>query len=537
MSLASHVYTGIEYGIRAHAIQLPRVFRLADPGLYPGDLFVDSLEQYCSYFWVAVAGCSHWIGPLPLLMATHLLSRFLLIAAIFELTARWFPARPVRYIALAACALRLRAILAGEVLFAALPTHTTFAFALIAWGLLLAWRGRAIVAALLLAAACNCNVMIGLPAAMIVAVGYLAAHWRLDNLPRTLIAGVIWLAATAPVLRWAWRAPTSGDPVGHARQICEIFWYHLDPLAWTAPVYLALVGLLVCLTIGIIYKSRSTFDRSLTATLVVIVITWIGAVVAARIDWFMPLLRLQLGRSATIAVILSLPLAANAAWRAWQGRRFADIAAIAGLLIGFGLSHGRTGAAILLGLAVTAATLTDRSWLHTRRQRAALIAVPIAAAVSLGLFIHAAVRKGRHEKYDGVIFRTQPAAWRDVQHWARQNTPRDARFMAPTQQLGFRVGARRTLWFGNDLDAIFWRADLSDELIRRHELAGRLGFHDLPMNKIDWALLRSVADDEGIDYIVVPPTLLESAEPVYVNEDWAVARIRPSSGAESRPTS
>ena len=82
------------------------------------------------------------------------------------------------------------------------------------------------------------------------------------------------------------------------------------------------------------------------------------------------------------------------------------------------------------------------------------------------------------------------------------------------------------LWFGNDLDALMWWADLRGELMRRHELAGRLGFHDLPTRKIDWGLLKSIAEDEGIDYVVVPPAAMDGNKAIYANSDWAVARIR-----------
>ena len=65
-SLASHLYNGIEYGVRAHATQLTRVFKLNDPTLYAGDLFVDSLDQYCSFFWVGVAWAARLIGMIRL---------------------------------------------------------------------------------------------------------------------------------------------------------------------------------------------------------------------------------------------------------------------------------------------------------------------------------------------------------------------------------------------------------------------------------------------------------------------------------------
>ena len=145
-SLLSHLYTGIHYGLWAHATQLPTVFRLMESGVYPGDLFVDSLEQYCSWYWIAVAWLSRIVDTQGVLVASHLLSRFLLLAAVYELTGRMCAEKTVRFVVVIIMMLRLQAVLADEVLYSALPTHTTFTFPWLVWGLVMAWRGRPVTA-------------------------------------------------------------------------------------------------------------------------------------------------------------------------------------------------------------------------------------------------------------------------------------------------------------------------------------------------------------------------------------------------------
>lgn len=525
-TLLSHVYTGIEYGLRAHSTQLPLVFHHLDRSLYPGDLFVASLDQYVSFFWSGAAALSRILPTQIILIASHLISRFALIAAVFDLAGRWFPSTTVRYVALAVLSLRLRGVLAGEVVYAALPTHTTFAFPFIVWGLFLGWRGRTCLAALLLGLACNLNLMTALPAVFVAACGIAALRSR-PTVRRMMASGAIWLAAAAPALIWAAQSPAPADASAYQRLIRDLFWWHFDPLAWEPGTYAQWVGLVLLIGIGFAGKPKTAFDRPLIASLGAIAFTWFLAIAVSRWQFLAPLLRLQLGRTATLAVVIAVPLAAAAALRAWHGRGPRDAAVLILLFVGIGLAHGRTAAGILLAAGVLYDGLSAGGWIASRTPRGRRIAVCAAAPALLFLFIAAVARHAEPRKWSGTIYRTWADPWREVMDWARTNTPMDAVFIGPVHEIGFRAGARRGLWFGFDYDAMLWRPDLAEEIRRRHNCAAAAGLTADPVRQINWSELRRLADGERIDYAIVPANLIGDLDPEYRNEQWAIVALAP----------
>ncbi len=529
-TLLSHLYIGFHYGLSAHAVQLVRVLRLNDPSLYPGDLFVDSLDQYCSWFWVVVAWLARFANLSWILVASHVVSRCLLLAALFELAARMFPDRPVRYIALALATFRLRPILAGEHLLTALPTHTTFAFPLLMWGLLLAWRGRAISAALLLGLGCNCNLMTGLPATFVAAAGF-AAGDRRHLLRSALLGAAVWLVVSTPVLRWAAATPAPDiDPTAYYYTIRNLFWWHFDPLRWGLKIDLRWLGLLLTLAVGLIATRRARFNRPMIASLIAIAVTWMAAIIASRLPTLGALMRFQLGRTAALAVAISVPLVAGAIWQGWSRRGARGVLVFVAIALGWSLSQGGTVTILLVSLAIVVDLRSGRSWLTAaigrRIRRLAPVAGITVALVILQGFVRSYVTGDR----SGILPRSAPAPWRDVQTWACAHTPRTATFVAPIHVGGFRVFSHRPMWLEFDFDAMLWHPDLTGEIQRRWARLRRTGLTDFPLERIDWAELHALAREEGVDYAVVPLSTLADRQPVYQNTDWAVVEL------ENRPT-
>ncbi|MFC7554799.1 DUF6798 domain-containing protein [Pseudoroseomonas wenyumeiae] len=106
--------------------------------------------------------------------------------------------------------------------------------------------------------------------------------------------------------------------------------------------------------------------------------------------------------------------------------------------------------------------------------------------------------------------------WLDMQQWARQNTPVEARFLLPPWPSGFRIGAQRSIWvdFKQGATAMWapetyaeWRQRV-DEIRTLRRLPERCAY----------------ARAHGLDYVIVdlrpgkmPPLDGSTAVPLYGN--------------------
>jgi hypothetical protein len=112
--------------------------------------------------------------------------------------------------------------------------------------------------------------------------------------------------------------------------------------------------------------------------------------------------------------------------------------------------------------------------------------------------------------------------WRDVQDWVRLNTPKDAIFLTPPQETGFRVFSERTVvgeW--KDGTQQYFDEEFALEWGRRMEALGPQGFVKLPD-----ARLLELAQRYRAAYVVVPPRKRhEGLQEVYRNGHYAVYAV------------
>ena len=101
-----------------HAIHIVFVQHYNNPGLYPNDLFVDTLSHYYSLFWYGVAYIVRLIPVSAFFFALFLLSRFLLFHALFLLALELFQKKRVGYLTclLVIAAHFVRAVVFGVVI-------------------------------------------------------------------------------------------------------------------------------------------------------------------------------------------------------------------------------------------------------------------------------------------------------------------------------------------------------------------------------------------------------------------------------------
>jgi hypothetical protein len=113
--------------------------------------------------------------------------------------------------------------------------------------------------------------------------------------------------------------------------------------------------------------------------------------------------------------------------------------------------------------------------------------------------------------------------WIEAQLWARDNSARDAVFLTPPKQVGFRVFSERSVYFTKkNRGAILVRPDHTSEVLEKYEELLRLNFWEEPLEDVRWSGIQRLCSSRGIDYLVLPANITVGLEQVYSNSDWVI---------------
>lgn len=250
ISALSALQIPYQYGSGNQVFQLPTVHKLLDPGLYPGDALVESLQNYPSAAYPIIAGLSATLGVAvePLYLAIWIALRLWIVAALMLIAARFVPDYWGRvFVALVAATTGwavVRTLIGGEHIVAAHLTHTELAFAL-QLAALAAWLyRRAAPAGALLAGALYLNAMttVHFLGFMVLLLAFAGAGRSRE----ALLAGV---SFAVPALPFGVHLFSVVFGAGGAARVSELFWqlqfalpnHHLLMDAWDPPAMMGLV--------------------------------------------------------------------------------------------------------------------------------------------------------------------------------------------------------------------------------------------------------------------------------------------------------
>ncbi len=124
----------------------------------------------------------------------------------------------------------------------------------------------------------------------------------------------------------------------------------------------------------------------------------------------------------------------------------------------------------------------------------------------------------------------------DAQIWAQAHTLREATFMVPPAGCGFRVLSYRSSWGEwSDGNAMYFYPAFADTFLGRVKVldqtprpqgAGIVDFMMEAYKNQSWDRIRSVANENKLDYIVQFRSVQYPIEPVYANERFAIYNAR-----------
>lgn len=503
-------------GFENHGIQIPYIYKLQNPDLYPGDRFMETMDGYFSYFWLMMA----WIterAPLTTVFAIGhgivLVARY---AGLFMLTRAAFPAlRSAPFLAMW-FGLWGETVLGAESFHWYYFTHTPVATVLGIWALYFAVRGLWWPAFALAGFIFNIHamqssyVLLMLGAALVVQ----KENWK----PTRLASMVAWPIAASPGLYWMFTAGAVGSPENLEALIRAFYPYHFFPSSFSDWNWAGLVFMLLLIGAAGWPQRRDVRAIALLAMAAAILVMWIvGGVLLETIAPGI-LIKMHLYRASSYLLIVAVVLVAGAivgvilpvVSRGWR-----PIIVIAAMMLAASLGSFnflRYQQPFILTLLIASALCTSVALVPMKKK---LRRIEFAwYALAFFALVPVLQTKERFRNMHDYFWWLQRFV--EVQQWARENTEPDDLILVPPNMNAFRTFSQRPIvfeWF--DGAAMMWDKDYAAYWEKWYLESGgkfRKRFKDPIFVRIGEKWLEKPAEEieaiarrEGASYIVGRP--------------------------------
>jgi len=473
--VASLLQTGYAVYVGNHALQLPLVYLLNDPSLYPHDPFVVALRSYATWFWPAVAWGARIVPLGWLLLVLFLCERALLLYAAGALARTFSPRSELAVVAaMTIFASGLRPLVGDGTIVEKYTEQTGFAIPFLLLAIAAFYRRRPLATASWLAIGCNVNILYGM-----YTLSYLTVVWLVD--PECRRAWRPWIAAAGAFLLLSSPIIVLTALAFGQGATDKALWYvaaqarlahHLFPLRWSTPAFAMQVALMALVAILFMQK-RSELPRlsSHAWTWTAVAAGWLlYAFVAAYVLKIPALLVISAGRALDIwscfASVVLVSVIASATERSLGGDRLPWLFALGGSVLVW--TPEISASVVGLGLLALAWEPVRQRVIRASTRR---IAVVLVACV----FLTGAL-KGLHREAFGTPDENAfggPQETVNIAEWARRNTPPDAVFLIDPSWGAFRMLSRRPVFVTfQDGSAILWNRAFVNEWVRRLHAIG-----------------------------------------------------------------
>lgn len=590
---ANVVAYGFSYGSGNQEFELPLLNWLRDPSLYPQDPIREAFARFPTVFWQFVAYLSHWMSSEKVVFLLFVLTKLLFFLALTLILRTRIRSTGILACVIVSVALSpflndLTPLGASDILDST-QTQTSLAIALLLWAAWFLLEERWVPAAII----CALTVYISAPyfVFMLFAFAPFAVmDWRRHR-TEIIGAGVIGAAISVPWLLVSHGVTNQGFPKGYVEALIAFYPFHVTLAGHEAYELVSGVGLLVAagLMVAIARKTGQRRDirfEILTASFILPV--FLGALFGA-IHLTPMLARLQLLRADSFLILFSTLLiqihGANHLTTLSGSPAttffFSSIAILLPLSDSMGLlwplliamflwrlrpkrieelceriarSNGARLLILLLLLAgITFAGRPEADWSST--VVFLLLIIGGCCFVYTGSGEYSTVRLGKMTNVVSALGILALAAgtvpsltslwnplvvptplqrdWRDVQDWAKENTPREAQFLVPTYPGGFRVFSERSSWGEwKDGQAMYLYPPFTDEYRRRMEAVGyswdkweSTGAISGNYKRLSWERLGELARQHQLSYIIQFREVTYPAIPIFANQHYAVYKV------------
>ena len=540
--LASLLYTGYYYFVANQCLQVPLIYYLNDPTIYPHDPFAQTLPFYASMLWRIVAWL-HLVVPIkPLLLVLFLMERGLVLYAAAKLAlALSNYSRLAAVAAMVMFSLVPQPILGNGTIVQIYFEQTGLSIPFILLAMTSFFLNRPYFWAFWLGIAFDMNSLYGAHAigyfglAMVIFPQYRKEwkHW----LPAIgLFLMVAFPAIILTLLAFLRESPDSQAWV-IANQVRSL--HHLFPLLWGKKVFITFFSLMG-ITVLLFFDQRKENPQLFRLGLVWAgaALIWLGYAVVGSAVFKSP------------SMIIMQPARATDFWYAFSGTA---LIAIAAMRIESVDQDKKLPAIALLAatflwrplilpfiLPVLVLLLWRPIWntilLNASTKRLSLVLT--ALMLLIGLYTaQGRVRSGE----GGLIINNPDRQVTSIAEWAERNTPRDAVFLLnPETRWGnFRVMSKRPVFVTwKDGSALLWDRSYTDTWIERLNALGYDITEGLQMRSnrdekmdehyraIDDAGVKKLQGRYKLDYRVVDKDQESLYPVVFETRDFKVLDIR-----------
>ena len=460
---SSVLLTGYRVYYENQCLQIPLVFSLNNPSLYPNDPFAATLPYYASMLWKVVALGVRVIPLQPLLLTLFLLTRLLVIYTAGNLARTFAPNSKLAVVgAMALFALPIEPILGSGTIVLPYFEQTSLSIAFFLLAIASFYNSRPILWAIWLAIGFNLNSLYG-----IYALTYFGAVFLLDSTYRRawkkwFLCFGLFLIIAFPVILFtlsAFGRNATNDQLWLVASQVR-FPHHLYPLTWGKQEFSKFIVLIV-LVIALLHQNRHRMQKLFKHGVIwagISVLWLLYAFVAAYIAKSPSMLVMHPGRGTDL----------------WYC--FAGIALVSTCAVNVEQSKGRLRQAILVA-AFGSTILLWRPIIDPYILAVCLIALilqpvwyyilckgsssRLALLLTLGLLLVGALnfysRLVDTKSLKDAFILEPPSAVEQIADWARTKATIDAVFLVDPRWDYFRALAERPVFVTwKDGSAILW---------------------------------------------------------------------------------
>lgn len=528
----SVVVSGYHFGTNDQSVYLPYLKHFLDPGLYGGDLLLETIPGQHPLFWRLLAVLARGVPLEPLFLVLHLLATALTVIAVYALAINLFRDRASAAFCLVVVALSVptRYVPGADGLRLAWPEVTlrSLAFPGLLVALLLALRKQPLWAMALAGLMVNLH---PISAAVVGAMVWLAGILVGGQRRRVAWAGpAVFLVCALPMLvdffsTWQFSALSAFE----LRRWVELTRMrsgpHLFPGTWPIGCWAGVAAVLAVGARSLVFKRPWTErDRIAVVFVAVVLALWVPATVFSEVVPVRRVILAALFRSSKLAVLVALLYFAHHEGMRFSGRPRDVAVGILALAAFLALRvNAQLWVVFLLGAAhfVPTPRAGDQRTCSAGRAKAAM-------AVLLGALMLAAGLRVKDRLSDSLAWwGGAPPAWEDIQLWCRDHTPRDAVFLTPPALQGFRCFSERAIvgdykdgapHMYNPRSFFEWWRRMQDMQVTPHGwFCGDSAFQGFEEEKMAW-----LCREYGASYVVVRSQHRLAWPKLYENARYAV---------------